>query len=149
MNAIGPQLRADGLTVLFECLAVEDSRVHHALNLGVNLEVCQVRGRSRLPGWYFPPNFIKPGVSILVFLFINQINKMLSHLILWLLWDILHDGDGVLCHGRVLDYLRTWEISPGGYLQCRCSWKDHHWYPRCPSKSVEVWIFSSIDHFHF
>ena len=76
---------ADCLTVQFECLAVEDSSVHHILNLGVNLEIFQVRGRGRLPSGYFPPDFIKPGVPPLVFLFINQIYKMLSHLILGLL----------------------------------------------------------------
>ena len=85
MNATRPQFRADGLTVQFECLAVEDSNIHYVLHLGVDLEIFQVRGRGRLPSGYFPPDFIKPGVPPLVFLFINQINKMLSHLILGLL----------------------------------------------------------------
>ena len=83
MNATRPQLRADGLTVQFECLTVEDSNIHYVLNLGVDLEISQVRGR--LSSGYFPPDFIKPGVPPLVFRFINQFNKMLSHLILGLL----------------------------------------------------------------
>ena len=78
MNATRPQrLRADFLTVEFECLTVEGGNVHHVLNLGVNLEICQVRV-SRVPGGYLPPQFIKPGVLLLVFFFLSLIDKMLS-----------------------------------------------------------------------
>ena len=45
-----PIPRTDCFAVIFESLAVEDGNVHHVLNLGVNLEVSQVRGGGRVSG---------------------------------------------------------------------------------------------------